>query len=103
MKATEHQVVGKVLYPPQLLTSNGTRSWEDYTGRRVKHAEPTSLQHERWTLIYAEQDYDQANKCNEMMQEACSSFGIKVEDPFFCEVSGKNGAERDGKGYIAHL
>jgi len=67
MRAVEHQVTGKVLYPPSLLTDRGQRSWDDYTGRKVKHAEPTYLQEEKWTMIYSAQDYDQANKAFEMM------------------------------------
>jgi hypothetical protein len=42
-------------------------------------------------MIYSEQDYDRANKCLEMMQQASGGFGITVEDPFFVEVSHANG------------
>lgn len=37
MKAQEHEVTGKVLYPPTLLSDKGPAKWEDYTGRRLKH------------------------------------------------------------------
>lgn len=37
------------------------------------------------------------------MQDASGTFGVKVEEPFWCEVKHSLGQERDGKGYITHL
>ena len=99
----EHQVTGKIHYPPSLLTDRGNARWDDYTGRKVKHSEPTQLLTEKWCLIYSEQDYDQANICFEMMQDASATFGVKVQEPFWVEVKDSKGSVRDGLGYIEHL
>lgn len=91
MSAQTHQVEGKVKYPPALLTDRGQRSWDDYTFRKIKHVEPTNLMEDRWCFIYSDQDYDRANKCVQMMKDASGSFGIKVEEPFYVEVSHQGG------------
>jgi len=39
----EHLSQGKVLHPPNLKTDRGKATWEEYTGRRVKHAEPANM------------------------------------------------------------
>ena len=70
LKTAEHTIQGKVLYPPSLVTERGKASWEDYTGRRCKHAEPANLQKETWCLMYSEDDYEHANTCVSMMKDA---------------------------------
>lgn len=102
LKTQEHIAQGKVLHPPSLRTEKGRSSWEDYTGRRVKHADPANLQKEKWVLMYGAEDYDRANKCVDGMREACGGFGIKVDDPEYIEVDSNNSRQRDGVGYVKH-
>jgi len=85
-----------------LVSGNGNASWDDYTNRKIKHAEPTHLSKETWCLLYSEYDFDRANKCTEMMGQACGGFGIKVEDPEYIEVAGNDSKRPLGAGYVAH-
>lgn len=85
-----------------MIIGNGNANWDDYTGRKVKHAEPTQLLKETWCLLYSEYDFDRANKCTEMMGQACGGFGIKVEDPEYIEVAGNDSKKPNGAGYVSH-
>ena len=38
-----------------------------------------------------------------MMQDASGSFGIRVDDPEWIEVSHEGGQQKDGIGYVKHL
>ena len=103
----EHTVQGKVLHPPSLLPGRDSKSkqvfWDDYTRRKVEHAEPTNLQEEKWCLMYSlPQGYDRANDCLAGMRNACPTFGIKVADPFWIEVPENYGKLKDGLGFIKH-
>ena len=77
--------------------------WDSYTNRKIKHAEPTQLSHENWMMIYSENDDRRANNCFDNLQKASGAFGIKVEEPFWCEVDGKLSQKRDGYGFVDHL
>jgi hypothetical protein len=90
------------LLPPPLVTERGRATWDDYTYRKVKHADPTNLSKESWCLLYSEDDYNRANKCIDMMKEACGSFGIRVDDPEYIEVGSGDSRQRDGAGYVKH-
>lgn len=54
--------------------------------------------------MYSEDDFNRANKCVDMMKEACESdsFGIRVEDPEYIEVTSGDSRQRDGVGYVKH-
>ena len=71
---------------PSLVSERGRATWEDYTGRRIKHADPTNLSENSWCLLYSYDDTNRANKCFDMMKDACGSFGIRVETPEWIEV-----------------
>ena len=86
LDCTEHKVQSKVLHPPVLVTDRGKASWNDYAMRKIKHSDPVQLDEEAWTLVYAADNYDRANKALDNMKQACRSFGIKVSDPDFIEV-----------------
>ncbi len=60
-------MAGKVLRPPQLLTSRGKAPWEDYTNRKVKHVDPAKLEKLSWILLYGDVDFERANTCLKMM------------------------------------
>lgn len=86
LSAQEHKVNGKVLFQPMLHSQRGQSFWDEYTNRKIPHSEPTRLEKDKWVLIYSDQDYDRANKCFDMMKQASNSFGIRVDEPFWCEV-----------------
>jgi len=69
-----------------LVTERGRANWDDYTFRKVKHADPVDLGMENWTFIYSKTDYHLANKAIDNMKQAAGSFGIKVQDPQYIEV-----------------
>ena len=74
------------MHEPSLVTERGRATWDQYNFRKIKHADPTNLSKESWCLLYSEDDYNRANKCVDMMKDACGSFGILVEEPKWIEV-----------------
>ena len=98
-----HNLVGYVHQPPMLLNGTETRRWDDYTGRKLKHAEPTKLARDKWTIIYGDQDYDNANKCLDELRNASKAFGISVEEPYWCEIDGREAKQKNGKGFTDYL
>lgn len=85
-----------------LMNGTETRRWDDYTNRKISHADPTRLSRDSWMIIYGDKDYENANKCFEEMQKASKAFGMKVEEPYWCEVD-NNFARKGGKGFCEHL
>ena len=71
---------------PTLVSERGRSTWKDYTDRNIEHADPTIMSKESWCLLYSKDDYNRANKCVDMMKDACGKFGIRVEDPEYIEV-----------------
>jgi len=55
---------------------------------------------EQWTLIYGKREYNNANKCVDMLNQACGSMGIKINDPDYIEVPEDMARKRDGSGFI---
>ncbi len=95
------------MHPPSLVPDRDSKLrqvyWEDYTRRKVKHAEPTQLLGDQWCIMYSlPHGFDRANNCLEGMRNACPTFGIKVADPFWIEVPENYGKMKDGLGYVKH-
>ena len=99
MDKNPHNLVGYVHQPPMVMNGTSTAPWDAYTGRKIQHAEPIKLLRDKWTIIYSDQDTENANKALEGLQGAAKSFGIKVEEPWWCEVDGRDARQPNGKGF----
>jgi len=85
------QIRAKQLFHAKVLDPRGSaRSWEEYEGKKFQHTQPLHLAKGAWAVVYSKKDYEHANTLYESMAKACGIFGIKVEEPVWCEAqSGK--------------
>jgi len=85
------QIRAKQLFHAKVLDPRGSaRSWEEYEGKKFQHTQPLHLAKGAWAVVYSNKDFDHANSLYDNMAKACGIFGIKVEEPVWCEAqSGK--------------
>ena len=67
------------------------RTWRDYQGGQFPHFEPMNLKNHKWTLVYCERDFNNANTLVNSFRGASGRLGIKLGDPHYIEVSPEQG------------
>jgi len=62
------QINAKQLFHPRVLDNTNPRPWGDYSGFKIKHAQPLYLARETWAVVYGgERDYENANNLVKML------------------------------------